>query len=614
MLFPTLKPLRKEYIMKIRPFSFMSLVLTLALTVFTLGAKAYADNTSTTTATNTTQQTNVAIQDNIFSPSVVTIPVGATVTWTNQGMPGHTVTADNNSFDSGPLASQTSYSRQFSAPGQYRYYCKSHGAPGGIGMSGVVNVVASNATTNGPSIPTGLIITPLSNSSLQLSWNASTHPTANPASLTYTIYRNGTTVGTVSNGATTFTDTGLNPSTSYSYTITAGDIRGLTSMQSTSMSGMTAGTNNTNQNSSNMSTNSSTASGAPTGLTVTNGSATNSLHLNWNPTANSTTGTTRYNVYRNGSLIGTSNGTSFDDLFALPNTNYSYTIAVLDPSGTVSPVSTAVTGMVNNTTTSNSGNGNTTPTATSLMPPTGLTVTTNADTHLHIAWNSVSGMGTNSIIHYNLYRNGTLIANVNDTSYDDLYPTPGTTYTYTVAAGDANGNVSAQSAGVSGGIGAGNNFTNTGNTNTTSTTGSNSNTNTTMNQEYPWGWISIPAALFTQASLAGTSTHTTPPTNLGNTSSSNNSYPQMSGNYINCNGAVDNDMAHHTTDPTDTDPAHHQGMNCGTQNWDSSTFQHTWLPNWSGNTSNPNEWVQIPLTSQVISLLNNYILNHPTGQ
>lgn len=41
-----------------------------------------------------------------------------------------------------------------------------------------------------------------------------------------------------------------------------------------------------------------------------------------------------------------------------------------------------------------------------------------------------------------------------------------------------------------------------------------------------------------------------------------NGYPTINGNYVDCNGNVDNDSSHHTTDPNDTDPAHHIGQNC----------------------------------------------------
>ena len=85
---------------------------------------------------------NVSAGDNFFSQKNITINQGDTVVWTNTGAMIHTVTADNNSFDSGNLSPGQTYSLIFNTPGTYPYYCKPHGSPGGLGMAGTVNVVA----------------------------------------------------------------------------------------------------------------------------------------------------------------------------------------------------------------------------------------------------------------------------------------------------------------------------------------------------------------------------------------------------------------------------------------------------------------------------------------
>ncbi|MBI2410073.1 hypothetical protein HYV30_03485 [Candidatus Kaiserbacteria bacterium] len=41
-----------------------------------------------------------------------------------------------------------------------------------------------------------------------------------------------------------------------------------------------------------------------------------------------------------------------------------------------------------------------------------------------------------------------------------------------------------------------------------------------------------------------------------------NGYPTINGNFIDCNGNIDNDPSHHTTDPNDTDSGHRVGQNC----------------------------------------------------
>jgi hypothetical protein len=55
-----------------------------------------------------------------------------------------------------------------------------------------------------------------------------------------------------------------------------------------------------------------------------------------------------------------------------------------------------------------------------------------------------------------------------------------------------------------------------------------------------------------------------PPTTTGVSSTITyiNGYPTINGNYIDCNGNIDNDLAHHVANPGDTDPGHRIGQNC----------------------------------------------------
>lgn len=69
-----------------------------------------------------------------------------------------------------------------------------------------------------PTVPVGLTSTTITSSSIGLSWTASTD---NVGVTGYDIYRNNAKVGTST--TTTYTDTGLTPSTAYSYTVDAFD-------------------------------------------------------------------------------------------------------------------------------------------------------------------------------------------------------------------------------------------------------------------------------------------------------------------------------------------------------------------------------------------------------
>ena len=81
--------------------------------------------------------------------------------------------------------------------------------------------------TTAPSAPTGLMATPAA-TSVSLKWTASTDDTAVTG---YRVYRNGTLLATVT--TTTYSDTTIEPLTTYSYTVMAVDAAGNTSPQST---------------------------------------------------------------------------------------------------------------------------------------------------------------------------------------------------------------------------------------------------------------------------------------------------------------------------------------------------------------------------------------------
>jgi len=79
-----------------------------------------------------------------FSPVGVSIPAGASVTWTNRSTAPHTVTADGGAFDSGStdIAPGGSYTHTFTAPGTYSYHCNLHSY-----MTGTVTVTGGTTTT-----------------------------------------------------------------------------------------------------------------------------------------------------------------------------------------------------------------------------------------------------------------------------------------------------------------------------------------------------------------------------------------------------------------------------------------------------------------------------------
>ncbi|MFM9105252.1 MAG: ScyD/ScyE family protein, partial [Chloroflexota bacterium] len=75
-----------------------------------------------------------------FSPQTLTVVAGTTVVWTNNDDDPHTVTTDDGSVASGPIAKGATFSHTFDTPGTWAYHCEFHPA-----MTATVVVVAAEA-------------------------------------------------------------------------------------------------------------------------------------------------------------------------------------------------------------------------------------------------------------------------------------------------------------------------------------------------------------------------------------------------------------------------------------------------------------------------------------
>lgn len=115
--------------------------------------------------------TSVTISDFKFTPASITIHVGDTVTWTNNGPSAHTATANNGSFNTGVLQKGHSGSHTFTTAGTFTYICQIHPF-----MHGTVVVLANttSTTTTPKTTTTPTTTTPA----------ATTPPSTTPASTT----------------------------------------------------------------------------------------------------------------------------------------------------------------------------------------------------------------------------------------------------------------------------------------------------------------------------------------------------------------------------------------------------------------------------------------------
>lgn len=78
----------------------------------------------------------VEIDNFAYKPDPVTIEEGGKVTWKNEDSVAHTATAEDGSFDTGPIEEGKLQSETFKQPGTYRYVCSIHPQ-----MHGTIEVV-----------------------------------------------------------------------------------------------------------------------------------------------------------------------------------------------------------------------------------------------------------------------------------------------------------------------------------------------------------------------------------------------------------------------------------------------------------------------------------------
>jgi beta-glucanase (GH16 family) len=183
------------------------------------------------------------------------------------------------------------------------------------------------AGCSAPNTPGSFSANPVSSSEIDLSWSASTGPSCGGA-ITYKITRNGTQIASGLTG-TSFNDTGLAASTTYTYTVVAVNSAGSSAAASTSATTL-----------------SGTCS-APTTPTNFAASAvsTSEIDLSWTAsTGPSCGGTVTYNVTRNGTQIATGQtATTLKDTGLAASTTFNYTVAAVNSAGTSAAASASAT-------------------------------------------------------------------------------------------------------------------------------------------------------------------------------------------------------------------------------------------------------------------------------
>src|SRR5262245_738756 len=276
--------------------------------------------------------------------------------------------------------------------------------------------------TTPPSTPANLTASLTSSTQVNLGWNASTD---NVGVTGYQIERcQGagcsifSLVTTVT--GTSYSNTGLSPSTSYSYRVRATDSAGNLSGFSNVATATTQGLPDT------------TPPSVPSDLTGS-GASVSQINLTWTASTDNVA-VAGYKIYRNGNQIGTSTIASFQDTALSAGTSYSYAVSAYDAAG-------------NNSAQSASVNASTLPDTTAPSVPTNLTLQVVSSTQINLNWNASTD--NVAVAGYRIYRDGAFLRSSSMIPLQDSGLTASTTSSYAVSAYDAAGNESAQSTSAS---------------------------------------------------------------------------------------------------------------------------------------------------------------------
>ncbi|CAN7753374.1 family 14 glycosylhydrolase [Paenibacillus sp. LjRoot56] len=300
--------------------------------------------------------------------------------------------------------------------------------PGNNGAAGTITTgLPQGIDTTAPSIPTNVASTSKTDTSISLSWSASTDAVGVTG---YEIWRNGVKIATTA--STSYTNSGLTANTAYSYTIKAYDAAGNLSTDSAALSVTTNPT--------------------PVGNSVTvyykKGYATPYIHYRpaggtWTTAPGTAMPNSELSGYAKISItIGTASQLEavFNNGSGTWDNNNSQNYLFNVGTWTFTPSST---GGVGNITAGLPQGVDTTAPST----PTNLASTSKTDTSISLSWSASTD--TVGVTGYEIWRNGVKIATTATTSYTNSGLIANTAYSYTVKAYDAAGNLSADSAAIS---------------------------------------------------------------------------------------------------------------------------------------------------------------------
>ncbi|WP_299620747.1 endonuclease [uncultured Tenacibaculum sp.] len=183
--------------------------------------------------------------------------------------------------------------------------------------------IYSSSDTEAPTVPTNLMASNITTSSIDVSWTAATD---NVAVTSYDVFVDGNL--STNTTSTSITLDNLNSNTTYSITVLAKDAVGNESAQTTAITPKTL--------------EDTEAPTTPSNVVVSNETDT-TFKVTWTASTDNTA-VTVYEIYISGNLDGTSTNTEYTATGLVASTTYSVRILAKDAVGNTSPLSTPVSG------------------------------------------------------------------------------------------------------------------------------------------------------------------------------------------------------------------------------------------------------------------------------
>ena len=181
----------------------------------------------------------------------------------------------------------------------------------------------SSSDTEAPTIPTNLVSSNVTTSTVNLSWANSTD---NVGVAGYNVFQDGALIASVS--STSYLVSNLNSSTTYLFNVSAYDAAGNNSGLSSTISVTTSSPADTQ------------APSTPLNVTVSNVTET-SADLAWDASTDNVA-VVGYDIYQDGSVIASSNSTSFSVSNLMPATTYLFNVSAYDAAGNTSGLSSTI--------------------------------------------------------------------------------------------------------------------------------------------------------------------------------------------------------------------------------------------------------------------------------